>query len=168
MSGTYLFDVIDGLVATWRTATGMSAPGGDGVPVYDGPGEYGDYETAYVVVGASERDALDGDPTAGTHASEWRTMPVTAGHRDEQVTVPCVIVAQSGDQDGGDPQWSALRDDISTVIDALDTALRTRDGVAESIPQRAVTFSDARLSQEFTPDGSVATFTFTVTVDIDN
>jgi hypothetical protein len=159
-TGTRSLEFIDALVSTFRGISGFSAPGGAGVPVYDGPVESGHEPPLLVVVGATSPFGYDdSDDTAATTDAEWVSVPIQAGSRRESVSVRCAVAAWTGNASGGAPDWAALRASIDSTLDALAGSLNTPNaiGLAGVI---SLTLSGGTLSQEFTQDGAMSTFAF--------
>ncbi len=163
MSGTRLFAAIDALVAEFRSVTGYGAPSEAGVvPVYDGPTETGDAPDLFVVVGGRSPWAdEDADDTAGTTDAEWSTVPIQAGSQRESLSIPCVIVAQSGADD-----WTDLRADLSSTLDDLEATLRTTTPLIDN--QITVVLSNGRLSQSAGTEGVAAAFELDVNLTVLN
>lgn len=163
MSGTQLFNAIDALVARWRALDGYGTPQENGVTiVYDGPSETGDAPSLFVVVGGRSPWAdEDTDDTAGTTDSEWNTVPIQAGSQMESLTIPCVIVAQSGAED-----WTDLRTSIASTLDDLEGALRTTTPLIDG--QITSVLSNGRLAQTAGTDRVAAAFEFDVTLTVLN
>lgn len=93
MSTTRLSDAIAGLLAAYQAAPALA-----GVPVYDGAQPTGAADTDFLIVGHDGTIAADGTlaatATAGTFTQAW--ADTTTG-RDENGSVNCVAVSQSGD-----------------------------------------------------------------------
>lgn len=93
MSTTRFTDAITALLAAYNAAAGLA-----GVPVYDGAQPSGAADTDFLIVGHDGTIAPDGTlaatATAGTFTQAW--ADTTTG-RDENGSVNCVAVSQSGD-----------------------------------------------------------------------
>ena len=162
---TRIFDVVDGLLSTFRAASGFCAPGGVGVEVFDGVQEIGSEPSTYVVVGGVSLLAdEDADELAASSDAVWRTVPVQAGSQTESVTVPCVASVWTGDGNGA-PDFAALRSDLSVVMSGLESATRTVAGLGLD-GQHTVTFARFTLRQAFTMDGAFASCEFDVEVTL--
>jgi hypothetical protein len=116
---TRLFDVMNGLVMVLRSASGLSAPDGNGVPVYDGPVSTHDAPKVYVVVGG-DNIGDEAEDAAITIEHDEISIPRTQpGTREERLSVPIAIWATDGDND-----YAAARDLVESVWNAIDNALR--------------------------------------------
>lgn len=162
-----VFEVIDGLVTTFRGATGYGTPTERGVvPVFDGPVEVTPPDV-YVVVGSRSLLAdEDADDTTATTDAEWASVPVTAGSQYETASVPCVVGAWSGDGNGI-PDWSSLRGLVADVVSDLETAVRTPAGIGVT-KQVSVVFTGGTVRQVFAADGCAVEFTFDAEVRLIN
>lgn len=93
MSATRFADAVTALLAAYTAAPALA-----GVPVYDGAQPSGAADTDFVIVGHDGTMAADGTleatALAGNYAQDW--ADTTTG-REEQGTVNCLIVSQSGD-----------------------------------------------------------------------
>ena len=93
MSTTRFTDAITALLAAYATAPALA-----GVPVYDGAQPSGAADTDFLIVGHDGTLAADGTladtAAAGTFTQAW--ADTTTG-RDENGSVSCVAVSQSGD-----------------------------------------------------------------------
>ena len=136
MIGTKGFDLLNAVVAALDTALD--------VDVYDGPVVTGDADANYVIVGGTELADEDTDESAFTSDGEWRTVPIQAGSRGEDITIPCCVVAWSGSGD-----YSTLRGQINTHLDTIATALLTVTPVLAGLTYINLT----NLSLRQIPDG---------------
>ena len=160
---TRIFDVIDGLLTTFRAASGFTAPGGDGIQVFDGVEEIGSEPSTYVVVGARSLLAdEDVDDIAATSDAEWRTVPIQVGSQTETVTVPCVATVWTGDGNGS-PDFADLRSELADVMADLEAATRTTAGLGIDA-QITVTLARFTLRQAFTQSGALVSCEFDVEV----
>lgn len=160
---TRIFDVIGGLLVTFRAADGFTAPGGSGIQVFDGVQEIGDEPITYVVVGALSLLAdEDVDDVAASSDAEWRSVPVTVGSQTETVAVPCVVSVWTGDGNGR-PDFASLRSEVAAIITDLEAATRTANGVGIT-GQITVTFTNFRLRQAFAQNGTFVSLEFVVEV----
>jgi hypothetical protein len=170
MSGTKVFDAIDGIVTTWRAVAGYGTPDEVGViGVFDGPvSDNYDIPAAFVAVGT--RDLIadeDADDASATTSAVWRSMPVNAGSQTEEIDVPCLVGAWTGDADG-DVDWTGLRAEVATILDALGAAVRTPAGIGPDVDLHTLTFTGGTLRQSFTSDGALVVFEFTVSITASN
>jgi hypothetical protein len=156
VAGTRAFDLIDYIVTSLQAGTGLCAPGGLTVPVYDGPVSTQYDPNVYVVVGNYGFADEDEIPEITVDA-QWASLPIGAGHRSETISVPCVVVAWSGGQD-----WSATRGEVASAFDAVSTVLMTKstwDGLSD-IDQ--IIMTNVRLTQTPTDLGIQVMMTFDV------
>ena len=156
MAGTRAFDLIDYVVTSLQAGTGLCAPGGTTVPVYDGPASTNYDPPVYVIVGAYGFADEDEVPETTVDA-QWASLPIGAGHRSETISVPCVVAAWSGGQD-----WSATRGQVATAFDAVSTVLMTKttwDGLS-NIDQ--IIMTNVRMTQTATDLGIQVMMTFDV------
>ena len=156
MAGTRAFDLIDYVVTSLQAGTGLCAPGGTAVPVYDGPVSTNYDPPVYVIVGAYGFADEDEVPETTVDA-QWASLPIGAGHRSETVSVPCVVAAWSGGQD-----WSTTRGQVATAFDAVSTVLMTKttwDGLS-NIDQ--IIMTNVRMTQTATDLGIQVMMTFDV------
>ena len=156
MAGTRAFDLIDYVVSSLQAGTGLCAPGGTTVPVYDGPVSTQYDPPVYVIVGAYGFADEDEVPETTVDA-QWASLPIGAGHRSETVSVPCVVAAWSGGQD-----WSGTRSQVATAFDAVSTVLMTKatwDGLS-NIDQ--IIMTNVRITQTATDLGIQVMMTFDV------
>ena len=156
MAGTRAFDLIDYVVSSLQAGTGLCAPGGTTIPVYDGPVSTQYDPPVYVIVGAYGFADEDEVPETTVDA-QWASLPIGAGHRSETVSVPCVVAAWSGGQD-----WSDTRSQVATAFDAVSTVLMTKatwDGLS-NIDQ--IIMTNVRMTQTATDLGIQVMMTFDV------
>ena len=156
MAGTRAFDLIDYVVTSLQAGTGLCAPGGTAVPVYDGPASTNYDPPVYVIVGAYGFADEDEVPETTVDA-QWASLPIGAGHRSETVSVPCVVAAWSGGQD-----WSDTRGQVAPAFDAVSNVLMTKttwDGLS-NIDQ--IIMTNVRMTQTATDLGIQVMMTFDV------
>jgi len=156
VAGTRAFDLIDYVVSSLQAGTGLCAPGGITIPVYDGPVSTQYDPPVYVIVGAYGFADEDEVPETTVDA-QWASLPIGAGHRSETVSVPCVVAAWSGGQD-----WSGTRGQVSIAFDAVSTVLMTKatwDGLS-NIDQ--IIMTNVRMTQTATDLGIQVMMTFDV------
>jgi hypothetical protein len=111
MASPCWFGVVDALVTGLRAETGYSAPGGTGIPVFDGPTPTGDVPQQYIVVGSRGDDT-----TAGSIETDWHAFGARAD-RDETGEVYLYAAAWSGDVDSG----STLRGQVRAMCESATT-----------------------------------------------
>ena len=156
MTGTKAFDLINVTVAALQATTGLCAPGGTGVPVYDGPVLTDSDLPTCIIIGARGFGDEDADNGTGIDA-EWASLPIGAGSRHESVTVPCVAVAWSGDMN-----WSTLRATLRAAFDKVTDKLMTPATWDTLAGVETLVLSNMTLTPEATQDGGVLTLTFTI------
>jgi hypothetical protein len=104
MTATIVLDVIDALVAEYRSAL-------SNVAVYDGTGiteEPGDF----VMVGVGDPDSNQ-PPTSADTSQDWAGLG--AHRRDEEGTVTCCAVSWNGESEG----LGQARDRVRSMLDAI-------------------------------------------------
>lgn len=156
-TGTRAFDLIDYVVTSLRSASGLCAPGGVTIPVYDGPVITNSDPSTYVLIGGyGFGDEVDEIATIDVDAS-WMSLPIGAGHREERITVPCTVTGWSGGQD-----WSATRSSVSGAFDKVSDCLMTRgtwDGLSAVVQ---IVLSNMELTQSATDLGIVVQLKFDI------
>ncbi|GEA79937.1 hypothetical protein [Cellulomonas uda] len=148
MRSTALADTIDALVATWRTAQIPETEVFDGLQ----PGE--ETSQTYIVVGVEDPWLVDQSIDAAT--SEQTFPLLTYQVRDEQLTIRCVVVAWSGDNDLAPVRAAAVR--------ALDGALEAlvEDITLGGVVLQIIGVSNIALRQSYGVDGVVVNIPFTI------
>jgi len=109
MPGTLVLDVIDALVAAYRTALPTVAVY-DGTGITDDPGDF-------VMVGVGDPNS-DQVPTSADTTQEWAGLG--AHRRDEEGTVMCCAVSWNGESEG----LATARAGIRSMVDAIGAAHR--------------------------------------------
>ena len=145
MIGTKGFDLLNAVVLALDTALDID--------VFDGPAVTGSGSKHYVIVGATELADEDTDESAFTSDGEWRTVPIQAGHRSEDITIPCAIVAWSG---AG--TYATLRTQIETTLNSIATALLTASPLVTG--QTYIDITNLSLRQVADDDGLECRLTF--------
>ena len=146
--------VASALVTTLRAASGMSAPSGTGVPVFDGITPDGRALPDFVVVGLS--DPNGGGP-AFSYTADWASY-FTDRSREESGEIACVAVAQSGDTD-----TATVRNRVVDLLDACEAALTAAPqlgGAPAGLMWAHLTSADVDVEQS--DAGCFATARFTV------
>lgn len=119
MTASQVYALIDQTVSVLQGTTGLCAPGGTGVPVFDGPVSSQDYPTTYVVVGNYGLSDEDEIPEITVDA-QWASLPISAGGREETVQLPCAIVSWSGGS-----SWADVRAEAESAFDLVAGGLLT-------------------------------------------
>lgn len=132
MATTRADAVIDGIVATLRAYSGLSAPGGTGVWVYDGPEVVVAAEIPQEYVAVGWDGDIEGDGQAVDVDQDWHDMGPGA-NRDESGKVTCILEARPLSTDDAD--FSALRTRAVTILGYVEAAVRADPdvGVTELI-----------------------------------
>lgn len=141
MAASQVYNLIDATVTALRAQSGLCAPGGIGTPVYDGPVASQDYPTTFIVVGNYGLSDEDEIPEI-TIDAQWASLPISAGHREETVQLPCAIVSWSGGSD-----WSAVRTNVETAYDLVASALLTTTAWAALSGVVSIVLTNARIVQ---------------------
>lgn len=134
MATSVVFDLIDELVTTFRTAL-------PSVNVYDGYGVTDDPGDA-VMVGISDPNDERAAPSSSARQS-WAGLGARA--RDEQGTVTCVAYSWNGDPDG----LASARAAVKTTLAAIENALRNDPNLGGAVTGlQWVGFGDGDLQVE--------------------
>jgi len=156
MSGTTAFALVDALVSTLQATSGLCAPGGSGVPVFDGPVVTDSGDFTYVIIGGRSLSESDTIESGFSSDIDWEYFPVSGGSRREQITVPCAIISWSGY-----PDWSVIRTSIKSTLDLVSGALLTPSAVGLNKVIKLV-ITNLELTQEPSPDAAEARLSFDV------
>jgi hypothetical protein len=148
MTSTAAPAVIDALLAALRSA----APAG--IEVYDGIWPTDAAPSQYLMVGVEDADDTGGLIDAVTSQQEWRYV----GHetRDETLTVHCVAVAWTGEDD-----LSACRLLAADVV-TLATDLITADPSLSDSVLHVQRITGIALRQGYTEDGVAVNIRFDI------
>lgn len=140
--------VADALVAALQAAPALSA-----VTVTDGLPITEDRLTSLVIVGNS------GDPeddSAGTFDQMYHDLAGTGSTREETVTIPCAVLAQTGDID-----VSATRSSAFTILGAVESTLRGNYTLGvDGVLRVEMSGGEVRVSQF--ADGTAVRLTFSI------
>jgi hypothetical protein len=141
--------VVDAIVTTLQAAPALSA-----VTVTDGLPITEDRLTSLVIVGNSGDPE---EPYAGRFEQEYHDLAGVNSTRDETVTVPCCVLAQTGDID-----VSATRSSAFTILGAVESALRANYALGvDGVLRVEMSGGDVIVSQF--ADGTAVRLTFTIT-----
>lgn len=131
-TSTVVNDAVRAIVAAMRVRIGYRScwASGTGIPVYHSAevGLFDEQPTSALVI------ADPGDPATPQESGDSRQGIATLGtlrHRDEDATIRCRAMAQSGDAVDGTVQ--AAWDAAHAIVDAVDAELRGPTGIGPSL-----------------------------------
>lgn len=153
--GTRAFNFYDAVVDTLQATTGLSQPGGTGIPVYDGPVITDAPPNLYIIIGADDLDSDLPNEVSFTVDSTWRAAPISVKGRSEEIILTGVIIARDGR-----PNWKSLRTSVDSTFDTVTNALLTVSsfGLSDVV---SIVLDAMSLSQTTTENGFEARLTFT-------
>lgn len=135
----------------------LAALEGIDAEVYDGPVLSQAEPASYVIIGG-QGWADDDDPTPWTTDAEWRSVPIGAGSREENVTIPCEVTAWSGSG-----EWADLRSEASALFDDVAGVLLTREAWDDCpVNIGPLTFTNVQVTQELLDPGMAVRITFDI------
>jgi hypothetical protein len=131
MPVTRFNDAVLALLGACRAASPFSAPGGGGVPVYDGLRPMTGSDPDFLIVGHDGTLEADGtlapDALAGTYLQQNLEM---TGVRSEAGSVNCVLVCQSGDA----ADAAGRRQRAALLLSAAEDAAAASGGYPAAAP----------------------------------
>lgn len=149
MSSSRFAAVYDAILTLLRNDSNLSTSTvSDGLPITE------DRLTSLVLVG-NQGDAEE--TLAGSVSQSYHDLAGTSSRRDEQITINCAVMVQTGDVD-----VSATRSAAFTVLGHVEAALRANYNLGLTEVMR-VEVSDIQCYIEQFADGTAVRLPFTVT-----